>query len=86
MESINFFKDPIEPKWEFGDNAKGGYFSFSFNKETPNKMINDIYESLVFMALGSTFQLCDHLKGVRIIDTAIKKSFRCRFEIWVDYP
>ena len=32
IESINFFKNDIEPRWEFGDNSKGGYFNFSIPK------------------------------------------------------
>ena len=79
IESINFFKDPIEPSWEFGDNSKGGYFSFNLDKAASNDTVVKIYESLVFMALGNTLPLCDHLKGVRIVDTFLKKSFRCRF-------
>ena len=43
VESINFFKYPIEPTWEYGDNEAGGYFNFSLPKETSSDLMNKIY-------------------------------------------
>ncbi len=32
VDSINFFKDDIQPQWEFGDNSKYGYFNFGIDR------------------------------------------------------
>lgn len=44
-----------------------------------------VYEFLIFMALGNSLEICQHLRGIRIVDTSAKKKFKCRFELWVDY-
>lgn len=79
IESINFFKGDIEPTWEYGDNSKGGYFNFSLNKETSPEIVRKIYELIVFMALGSSLEVCESIFGVRIIDVSSKKKLRCRY-------
>ena len=79
IESVNFFKDPIEPTWEFGDNASGGYYNFSLQKDTGAELMNKVYEILVFLALGAPLPVCDFMKGIRIVDTSSKNMFRCRF-------
>jgi transposase-like protein len=41
--------------------------------------MQQVYETLIFMAIGETLDISKYLNGVRIVDTSGKKKFRCRF-------
>ena len=44
----------------------------------PQEKVQELYEEIVFMTLGESFKICEHINGVRIVDTAAKNKFQCR--------
>jgi hypothetical protein len=53
INSVEYFKEGIEPKWEDPKNEKGGRFVFPVNKPQENR--EEIYSNLVFYLLGEDF-------------------------------
>lgn len=82
MNSIEYFKKGIEPKWEDPRNEKGGRFVFPVNKDQENK--DEIYTNLVLYLLGEDFNFSEHINGFRFISPKNSQSFY-RVEIWVDF-
>ena len=82
MNSIEYFRKGIEPKWEDPKNECGGRFVFPVNKDVTNK--DDIYSNLVFYLLGEDFNHSVHINGFRFISPKNSQSFY-RVEIWVDF-
>lgn len=82
MNSIEYFKKGIEPKWEDPRNEKGGRFVFPVNKDQENK--DEIYTNLALYLLGEDFNFSEHINGFRFISPKNSQSFY-RVEIWVDF-
>jgi hypothetical protein len=82
VNSIEYFRKGIEPKWEDPKNECGGRFVFPVNKDVTNK--DDIYSNLVFYLLGEDFNHSEHINGFRFISPKNSQSFY-RVEIWVDF-
>jgi hypothetical protein len=82
INSLEYFKAGIEPKWEDPHNENGGRFIFSVNKTQENK--DEIYTNLVFYLLGESFDHCEHINGFRFISAKSAQTFY-RVEIWVDF-
>lgn len=82
INSVEYFKKGIEPKWEDPKNEKGGRFVFSVNRTQDNK--DELYSNLVFYLLGEDFAHSEHINGFRFISPKNSESFY-RVEIWVDF-
>lgn len=82
INSVEYFKKGIEPKWEDPKNEKGGRFVFSVNRTQENK--DELYSNLVFYLLGEDFAHSEHINGFRFISPKNSQSFY-RVEIWVDF-
>ena len=50
INSVEYFKKGIEPKWEDPRNEKGGRFVFPVPRTQENK--DELYQQLVFFLLG----------------------------------
>ena len=50
INSVEYFKKGIQPKWEDPKNEKGGRFVFPVNRNQENK--DELYCNLVFFLLG----------------------------------
>ena len=83
VNSIEFFKAGIEPKWEDPRNEKGGRFVFSVGRSQENR--EEIYSHLVYYLLGEAFSHSEHINGFRFISPKTAQAF-FRVEIWVDFP
>jgi hypothetical protein len=82
INSVEYFKQGIQPKWEDPKNEKGGRFVFPVNKNQDNK--EDIYSNIVFYLLGEDFDHSEHINGFRFISPKNAGSW-FRVEIWVDF-
>jgi hypothetical protein len=82
INSVEYFKRGIEPKWEDPQNAKGGRFVFPVNKTQENR--EELYTNLVFFLLGEDYEHAGHVCGFRFISPKNNQSFY-RVEIWVDF-
>ena len=82
INSIEYFKKGIQPKWEDPKNENGGRFVFPVNKNQENK--DDIYTNLVFYLLGEDFNHSERINGFRFISPKNAQSYY-RVEIWVDF-
>lgn len=56
LEAISFFKNGIEPTWEFGENGKGGQFFTTVSRENKD-VINSIYNNLIVQLAFERFTL-----------------------------
>lgn len=69
----------IKPMWEDPANANGG----SFNFLVPDKIVNDVWHSLLLLVIGGTFQSKldkdDQILGITI---GPKKDDKYGIEIW----
>lgn len=83
INSIEFFRKGIEPKWEDEQNQKGGRFIFQVAKTQPNK--EDIYEQLTFFFIGENFDRSDKVNGFRFISSKVNNPASYRIEIWVNF-
>ena len=52
INSIEFFKQGIEPRWEDPKNENGGRLVFQVSKSDKS---NDIYSNLIFYLIGEQF-------------------------------
>ena len=83
INSIEFFKKGIEPKWEDEQNQKGGRFIFQVPKADTNK--EQIYEKLTFFILGADFKGSDQINGFRYVSSKPNNPSSYRVEIWVNF-
>ena len=83
INSIEFFRKGIEPKWEDEQNQKGGRFIFQVLKTQGNK--EQIYQELVFFFLGENFDRSDKVNGFRFITSKVNNPSSYRIEIWVNF-
>lgn len=63
LEAISFFKDGIEPLWEYGDNGKGGQFFTTVQRDN-KEFINTLYHNLIIQLAMNRFSMS---KMVRIV-------------------
>ena len=82
INSVEYFKKGIEPKWEDPRNAQGGRFVFPVPKSQENK--DELYQQLVFFLLGEDFPDSEHVCGFRFISPKNSQA-HYRVEIWVDF-
>ena len=82
INSVEYFKKGIEPKWEDPRNETGGRFVFSVGRSQENK--DELYSNLVFYLLGEDFPHSEHINGFRFISPKNSQSFY-RVEIWVAF-
>ena len=69
VNSLEFFRKGIQPKWEDEQNQKGGRFIFQVSKAQANK--EQIYEDLAFFFLGENFERSEKVNGFRFICTKV---------------
>ena len=82
VNSVEYFKKGIEPKWEDPHNEKGGRFVFPVPRAQENK--DELYQQLVFYLLGEDFEHSGHICGFRFISPKNGQA-HFRVEIWVDF-
>ena len=82
VNSLEYFKRGIEPKWEDPKNAQGGRFVFQVPRTQNNP--EEIYSSVTFQLLGEDFAQAAHINGFRFI-SAKNQLIHYRVEIWVDF-
>jgi len=82
INSVEYFKKGIEPKWEDPHNEKGGRFVFPVARSQENK--DELYQQLVFYLLGEDFEHSGHICGFRFISPKNGQA-HYRVEIWVDF-
>jgi len=75
VNSIEFFKKGIEPRWEDKKNENGGRLVFQVQKSDKS---NAIYEGLVFYLMGEGFELSERLNGFRFISSKSPSSVSFR--------
>ena len=83
INSIEFFRQGIEPKWEDEQNQKGGRFIFQVPKAQPNK--KEIYENFTFKFIGGQFDHSEKVNGFRFISSKMPNVVSYRIEIWVNF-
>ena len=83
INSIEYFRKGIEPKWEDPSNKNGGRFIFQVPKTQPNK--EKIYEQLTFFFLGESYDRSEKVNGFRFISTKVNNPSSYRVEIWVNF-
>lgn len=77
VNSIEYFRTGIEPKWEDERNQNGGRFIFQVSKSQPNK--EEIYQQLTFFFLGEDFDRSDKVNGFRFISSKVNNPSSYRF-------
>jgi hypothetical protein len=82
INSIEFFKKDIEPRWEDPRNENGGRLVFQVAKSDKS---NDIYTNLIFYLIGEKFEMSERLNGFRFISSKSPSSVSFRAEIWFDF-
>jgi translation initiation factor 4E len=83
INSVEYFRKGIEPKWEDEQNQKGGRFIFQVPRAQPNK--HEIYERLTFFFIGEDFEHSEKVNGFRFISSKNPKSVSFRIEIWCNF-
>jgi hypothetical protein len=84
LEAVSFFKNDIAPAWEDPENKKGGEFRITFDNLEASK-VNEIWEGLVFDAIGGGFPFFEKLNGIRVMDSSKPPKSSTRFEIWTNF-
>lgn len=84
LEAVSFFKNDIEPAWEDPENKKGGEFRITLDNLEASK-VNEVWESLVFDAIGGGFPFFEKLNGIRVMDSSKTPKSSTRFEIWTNF-
>lgn len=82
INSIEFFKKGIEPRWEDPKNENGGRLVFQVAKSDKS---NEIYTNLVYYLIGEQFDMSERLNGFRFISSKSPSTVSFRAEIWFDF-
>ena len=67
LEAISFFKNNIEPTWEFGENGKGGQFFTTISRDNKD-FVNSIYNNLLIQLALERFSLSNTVRRLITLD------------------
>ena len=83
-ESLFLFRKGVNPEWEDPHNKNGTSLIMEF-KNYGSKIIDGIWQSVVFAMVGSTFPHSERIMGFRALDR-LKKHDSFKVEIWTSVP
>jgi len=85
VNGIYLFVTGVFPAWEDPLNAKGGEFSVRIVNPDIERLAK-IWERLVFLVIGGSFQNTDKITGIRLVDKSKHKgAIYYKIEVWVTF-